>query len=179
MRASGVELGDCGQRQHLVEQVAELLLAPARRQEVPEGAEAAALVGSAMASRSPMICSSSAPLLPSTARCARARRSKLAEVVLDLAEVGEQLACAHELLEAVLDRGVVEQRDVAGEHARAISASISSLALQLGDAPRPGSVSLPSPICLSSAKVSRRDSVPTNGARSAAPARRAPFRWPG
>ena len=46
---------------------------------------------------------------------------------------------------------------------RAISASISSRLRCSSAMRRAGSVSLPSPICLSSAKrVSRRDSVPTN-----------------
>jgi len=57
--------------------------------------------------------------------------------VLDFAEVGKQFARAlHELLEAVLDRGIVEQWDVAGEHARHLGIDLVALALQLGDAPR-------------------------------------------
>ena len=134
----GVELGHRGQGEDLVEQVAELFLAPARQQEVPERAEAAALVGvgDGVALAHDLLEQRALAALPQRDALAHAA-VELAEVVLDLAEVGEQLARAlHELLEAVLDRGVVEQRDVAGEHARHLGVDLVALALQLGDAPR-------------------------------------------
>jgi hypothetical protein len=72
-----------------------------------------------MASRSPMISSSSAPLLPCPQRDLLAHAAvEQAEVVFHLAEIGQQLARQLlELLEAVLDRRVVQQRHVAGQHA--------------------------------------------------------------
>jgi len=52
--------------------------------------------------------------------------------VLDLAEVGQQLARQLlELLEAVLDRGVVQQRHVTREHARDLGVELVALLAQL------------------------------------------------
>jgi hypothetical protein len=55
--------------------------------------------------------------------------------VLDLAKVGQQLARQlHELLEAILQRRVVEHRQVAREHARDLGVDLVAPALQFGDA---------------------------------------------
>jgi hypothetical protein len=84
--------------------------------------------------------------------------------VFHLAEVGQQLARQLlELLEAVLDRRVVQQRHVAGQHAGDLG--VERVALLRNSSTRlMGSASVPALICSSSANsVSRRDSVPTKG----------------
>ena len=57
------------------------------------------------------------------------------EVLLHLAKVGEEVARhLHELLEAVLERGVVEQREIAGAHAFDRGVDLVAPLAELGDA---------------------------------------------
>jgi hypothetical protein len=82
-----------------------------------------------------MISSSSAPLAAFPQRDLLAHLAvELAEVVLHLAEVGQQLARQLlELLEAVLDRRVVQQRHVAGQHAGDLGVERVALLAQVLD----------------------------------------------
>ncbi len=60
---------------------------------------------------------------------------QLAEVVLHFAEVGEQLARPlHELLKAILQRRVIQQRHIARQHASDLGIDLIAFSVQFGNA---------------------------------------------
>ena len=120
--------------QHPLEQLGEFVLPRARHEEVPERAKAAALVrvGDQVAFAQDVL--QQLPLAAVPQRDAFTHPPvEAAEVVLDLAEVGQQLARERrELGEALLHRGIAEQRHVAGLDPRDLGVDLGALAVQLG-----------------------------------------------
>ena len=112
----GACLGDGRLGEHPLDQPGQLLLPVSRHQELPECVEAPALIGirNCVAVAHDVLEQRSLGPLP--------ERDALPhppiehpEVVLHLPEIAKELACdLHELLETVLQRRVVEQREVAG-----------------------------------------------------------------
>ena len=160
----GVALGDPGERVNPVQQVAQLLLARLGQQEVVERLEGPALIRAGdrlpaaehVVEQLALAAVPAGDLLPELP-------VQLAEVLLHLAEVSEQLPGGRgELLVAVAHRALVEQVNLARLDAGDLLVEGLPLAPQLGE-PLPGSVSVPKTICRSKSKITfSRDSVPTN-----------------
>ena len=139
VHAAGARLGlqgrHRGQCQHLIQPLGQFLLPAAGHEEVPEGAEAAALVGvtDGIALAHDLVEQRALGAFPQRDLLAHLA-VELAEVVLHLAEVGQQLARQLlELLEAVLDRRVVQQRHVARQHAGDLGIQLVALLAQILD----------------------------------------------
>ena len=118
--------------QHAVEQRAQFVLPVARHQEVPESAEAAALVGlvDEVALTQDVLQQRALAAVPQRDAFAHPP-VQAAEVVFHLAEVGQQLARQRgELREALLQCGVAQQRHVAGAHALDLGVDDIAPALQ-------------------------------------------------
>ena len=114
-----VHVRDGGQLQHSFEESRQLLLPGPRQEELPERAKASPLIGirDGVALGHDVFEERSPGALPERDALAHPAIER-PEVLLDLAKVGEKLSChLHELLEAILERGIVQQREVAGPHA--------------------------------------------------------------
>ena len=131
-----VQVGHSGQCQHAIEQRGQLLLPAAGQQKIPEGAKALALVGIGYRFALAHDVFEQCALAALPQRDALAHTPvQLAKIVLNLAKVGQQLPrTLRELLKAVLQRGVVQQRHIARLHPGDFGVDFSALFLQLGDA---------------------------------------------
>ena len=129
----GPQRTDGRQRHHLGQPLAEFFLSAAGHQKVPEGTEAAALVGVAdgIARAHDFIEQGALGAFPQRDLLAHPPIQQ-AEVVLHLAKVGQQLARdLLELLEAVLDGRVVEQGHLARQRTLDLGVQFVALAAQL------------------------------------------------
>ena len=119
MHAAGagirIQVRHRGQCEHAIQQLGQFFLPTAGQQKIPEGAETLALIGigNRIALAHDVLQQRALAALPQRDALANAP-VQLTEVVLHLAEVGEQLARSlHELLEAIFHRRVVQQRHIA------------------------------------------------------------------
>ena len=122
-------------RLHLGEETGHLVLPVLAEQEVVEGLEAASLVGGGDVGAAADQLGEQPALAAIPARDLLARRSVQGpEVLLHLAEVGQQLASGRgELLVPVADRGLVHNRDVARLDLCDLLVDLRPASLQLGE----------------------------------------------
>ena len=161
--AVGMGLRDDRLRQHPLQKPGQLLLPVSRHQELPEATKAPSLVrirdGVAIAhdvfEQRPLGALPERDALPYPA-------IEHPEVLLDLAKIRKELARElHELLKPILQRRVVEQRNVAGSRAFDLGVERDTTLFELGNAHLRIGFRAFAHLSQQLEQVSRRDSVPT------------------